>query len=397
MSLDVLRGAAILMVLVCHSAVLSVPTWDIDLWRPCWSGVDLFFVISGFLISGLLFAEFKKMGNIRFPRFAVRRALKLYPAFYVVVLITIAVRLEQHRYYVWRQALHDLLFVQSYFLGTWGHFWSLSVEEHFYILLPLLMYCLIRFSKSNQTNPFRAIPTIFAILGPAILILRLWTAQHMLYSLETNSFPTHLRIDSLFFGVVISYFYQFHEARFTDIVNRWRLWIFASSLALLAPMFFIGQYDRWMYTYGFSCLYLGYGLLLIGMVQLPLDVAPKPLYSALGALAYIGTFSYSIYLWHGFASTLASWVPSRFVHARLVSFYVGAILIGVITSKLLELPVLRFRDYIFPSSVSPVRVSTPVAAAKFIEENIVRGRPEDPVNLDCHPSAAEANSGILIR
>jgi len=353
------------MVLVYHSALLSFPAWEVALWRPCWSGVDLFFVISGFLISGLLFAEFKTTGNIRFLRFAVRRALKIYPAFYVVVLITIAIRLEQHRYYVWRQALHDLLFIQSYFSGTWGHFWSLSVEEHFYILLPLLTYCLIRSSKSIQTNPFSAIPRIFVILGPAILILRLWTAQHLPHSLETNNFPTHLRIDSLFFGVVLSYFYQFHEAKFTEFVNRWRTWIFGLSLALLAPMFFIGQYDRWMYTYGFSCLYLGYGLLLIGVVQLSLDIAPKVFYAPLRALAYVGTFSYSIYLWHGFASTVASWIPSRFACARLASFYCGAILIGVITSKLLEIPVLRFRDYIFPSSVSPVRASAPAAAASF--------------------------------
>src|SRR5258708_16649284 len=92
LQLDVLRGVAILMVLLCHSIFLRQPTWDLILWRPGWSGVDLFFVISGFLISGLLFTEYQKTGGIRFKRFSIRRALKLYPAFYFLLLLTLMAR-----------------------------------------------------------------------------------------------------------------------------------------------------------------------------------------------------------------------------------------------------------------------------------------------------------------
>src|SRR5579871_4107611 len=85
--LDALRGVAILMVLVCHTFVFRKAGWEAMLVRSGWAGVDLFFVLSGFLISGLLFSEYQRTGQIRFRRFALRRAFKLYPAFYVLVAL----------------------------------------------------------------------------------------------------------------------------------------------------------------------------------------------------------------------------------------------------------------------------------------------------------------------
>src|ERR1039458_9010613 len=91
LQLDVLRGLAILMVLACHSIFVQKPSWNAAFIRAGWSGVDLFFVVSGFLISGLLFSEYRKTGGIRFRRFAIRRAVKIYPAFYAIVVVTVAV------------------------------------------------------------------------------------------------------------------------------------------------------------------------------------------------------------------------------------------------------------------------------------------------------------------
>jgi len=392
-SLDVLRGIAILMVLVCHGAILSPPTWDAILWRPCWSGVDLFFVISGFLISGLLFAEFKRSGKIRFRRFAIRRALKIYPAFYVLVLITVAVRLAQHRYGVLPLALHDLFFIQSYAPGTWGHFWSLSVEEHFYILLPILMFLLIRRSKDNRTNPFTAIPKLFLVIGPLVLIARLLTAKLIPYSLETHNFPTHLRLDSLFFGVVISYFYQFHEGKFTKFTSRWRYFILGAAAGFLAPIFVIGQYQPWMYTYGFSCIYVGYGLLLIGLLQVPIQALPRSALLVLKVLANIGTFSYSIYLWHGLCSGMVSaWLPARFSLARLIIFYPASLLVGIVCAKIIEFPVLRVRDRLFPSKDSPVESSTalPVRTSEEGTSDVVSDAGAS--HTECSPNVSEASA-----
>src|SRR5438046_3761325 len=92
--LDFLRGVAILLVILRHTVLFHVPGWEALLVQFGWAGVDLFFVLSGFLISGLLFSEYRQNGMIRFARFALRRALKIYPAFYFFVLFT--VRSEEH-------------------------------------------------------------------------------------------------------------------------------------------------------------------------------------------------------------------------------------------------------------------------------------------------------------
>src|SRR6266536_4891341 len=133
-NLDALRAVAILLVLGRHFGYFRL--WD----QVGWAGVDLFFVLSGFLISGLLFAEWKQRGSIGIARFYVRRGLKIYPAFYAFLAMTAVAGS------VWpgftpapltrAHALAEMLFLQSYWMGIWGHTWSLAVEEHFYIALP---------------------------------------------------------------------------------------------------------------------------------------------------------------------------------------------------------------------------------------------------------------------
>src|SRR4029078_2606024 len=82
--LDLLRGIAILGVLFRH---LEIETW---IAGPGGYGVDLFFVLSGFLVSGLLFSEYKRYGKINPGRFLIRRGFKIYPSFYFFILMTIA-------------------------------------------------------------------------------------------------------------------------------------------------------------------------------------------------------------------------------------------------------------------------------------------------------------------
>jgi peptidoglycan/LPS O-acetylase OafA/YrhL len=356
LQLDFLRGVAILMVMVCHSIYIRPPTWDAVIWQPGWSGVDLFFVVSGFLISGLLFSEYRKTAKIRFGRFAVRRAIKIYPAFWVLLLVTVAVKVVRHPVSlgddIWQQVLHDVFFFQSYLPGTWGHFWSLSVEEHFYILLPLTMFFLLHAARRrSDRNPFTAIPKLFLVIAPALLIARLITARYMPFSWQTHLFPTHLRLDSLLFGVVIAYYYHFHRERFTDFAMRRRVPILCAAAVLLAPLFFVSQYAPWMYTYGFTALYLGYGCLLVGFLHVPVDGFQRPILRGLRGIAYVGTFSYSIYLWHVPWLTLV--LRMHFIKStteRLVFYYVGSVLLGILTAKLVEFPALRLRERLFPPS-----------------------------------------------
>src|SRR5438067_1397098 len=88
-SLDVLRGAAVLMVALSHYCIVLKS--ESHLLRAAASGVDLFFVLSGFLISGLLFSEFKNTTSINLKQFLIRRGLKIYPPFYALIAATTVV------------------------------------------------------------------------------------------------------------------------------------------------------------------------------------------------------------------------------------------------------------------------------------------------------------------
>ena len=138
--LDLLRFIAVMLVLFRH---LHPPADGFSGWGRIlellqnggWVGVDIFFVLSGFLVSRLLFSEFKRRGDFFLGRFLVRRAFKIYPAFWVLIAVTVAVRLfRSHPDLSSRNLVNELLFIQNYGFGLWGHTWSLAVEEHFYLL-----------------------------------------------------------------------------------------------------------------------------------------------------------------------------------------------------------------------------------------------------------------------
>src|SRR5207249_3526564 len=133
-SIDLLRGVAILLVICRH--------WNISpfLGHVGWLGVDLFFVISGFLISGLLFSENEKHGKVDFLRFFIRRGFKIYPLFYTLIGLTLLVYYFFDISFSYKNLLPELFFFQNYFAGLYLHTWSLALEEHFYILLIICFF-----------------------------------------------------------------------------------------------------------------------------------------------------------------------------------------------------------------------------------------------------------------
>jgi len=155
-SLDVLRGVAILLVLGRHFPYYHLWT------RAGWIGVDLFFVLSGFLISGLLFREYRETGAISLKRFFIRRGFRIYPPYCAFLLLTMPLTIG-------RLTWADLTFMQSYLARFWGHGWSLSVEEHCYVFLPLF------FIVSPALFPrfeFRWIPYSLPIVIASCLAMR---------------------------------------------------------------------------------------------------------------------------------------------------------------------------------------------------------------------------------
>ena len=330
-SLDVLRCVAILLVLGRH--LDYYPLWS----RIGWIGVDLFFVLSGFLVSGLLFHEFKEHGKINFRRFILRRGLKIWPAFYTYILITAAlVAFIQHYRagaFPWRQFITTSLFLRNYFPNDsrfFDHIWSLAVEEHFYLILPLVLFILL-VSRNHSKKLFATIPFIFVITSAVCLALRVFTQP-----LGTYYWTTHTRIDSLFAGVTVGYFYHFKPRWFQKMTGYYALGI---AFVCCIPAALLEADSRSMQTIGLTFLYIGFSFLLAWAVVR----TPKTRLGAWmsRAAAAVGFYSYSIYLWHRLVAFVLSARPSFTAFWTYIALAIG---IGIVMSKLVEMPALRLRE-----------------------------------------------------
>jgi peptidoglycan/LPS O-acetylase OafA/YrhL len=351
-ALDTLRGIAVLLVLFRHMPLSEkLPEWLLAplviLQRGGWAGVDLFFVLSGFLISGLLFREWQHSGKLKVGRFLIRRGFKIYPAFYVMLGAVFGWSIYYDRFPGWNYVLSEGLFVQNYGPSIFPHTWTLAVEEHFYLTLPLLLWL---FRGKNQ-RPFALLPLF--VLGVAVtcLFLRFMAtagvdpaalAKNDPYRLRSFYAATHLRCDSLFFGVLISWLYHFRRLTFDRIAKlHWLLLVVGIALFVPAFIFELGP-TMPMYTWGFTALYLGSGALLIACFRN--DWAFRP-------LAMVGYYSYSIYLWHiPIHRILLPMVFPRKLDPlmHLGIYFAATIAVGILLSFLIEIPALRFRDRMFP-------------------------------------------------
>lgn len=386
LGLDLLRVLALVLVLGRHmeprpDRIPLAGFWDA--WHANnGAGVDLFFVLSGFLVSGLLFSEYKKLGSLSISRFYVRRGWKIYPSFYVLLLFACL--------YQWlalgqpvrdRALFSELVFIQNYNAPFWNHTWTLAAEEHFYLLLPLVLSILIRKNRGAQ-NPFRAVP--YLVLAVSISCLAIRIANYLLrsdYSFRTHVFPTHLRIDSLLFGVAISYAHHFHGPWLQRTFRPLRHVLIALGVAVLASAALLPSYRGfYVHTFGFTVHYLATGALMVGVMH-----SEVPSNRLTISIAKVATFSYSIFLWH---MALMYWAMP---HLRALSlswelrtaiYMLGAMAIGTTMAHLLELPLLRYRDRKFPSRLRASRQTaalpsptmapsstagpSPVAAGQFI-------------------------------
>src|SRR5713226_5982866 len=212
--LDVLRGIAVLLVIFSHYPVRKVVLSG-------WIGVDLFFVLSGFLISGLLFSDLASNGSIALRRFYIRRGLKIYPAFYFFLASTsLLLPTTLPRKFL----LSEVFFLQSYVPHIWQHTWSLAVEEHFYILLPVLLLVLNRWKRLHYLPTLSLLLVVVCFLGR--VVTGIWSPAHR----EWMQSATHLRIDGLFAGVALGYMYHFQREKFL-VCSRW--WACPLGLLLL--------------------------------------------------------------------------------------------------------------------------------------------------------------------
>lgn len=367
-----MRFVAVLLVLgrhmhPCSADVSAGAAVASHFWlRGGWIGVDMFFVLSGFLVSGLLFREYDKYSSIDMTRFLIRRGFKIYPAFWALIGATLLVGWIGNSGIRIGNACSELLFIQNYLPGLWSHTWSLAVEEHFYLLLAAIVAVLV-YRRKPGADPLDSIPLLFFATAVICFTLRVFTNHYSQYVHETHLFPTHLRIDSLMFGVFLSY--SWHRSGFVHSkwVREGASLLIGFGVLLLVPAFlFPLETTRWIPVFGLVAFYIGSGAILIGLLHRGL-----PDNWGVRAFSMLGAYSYSIYLWH---MPVHNWiVPSLmkvlppplqhnwFVYVSL--FICGSFLVGVLMGKLVETPVLALRDRWFPSRSKALALQAAKSAA----------------------------------
>lgn len=345
--IDFLRGTAVVLVMFNHHDFFA------PLKQAGWIGVDLFFVLSGFLVSGLLFKEYKKYGKINSKLFLIRRGFKIYPTFYFGIALTLLGNyflLNKSPYYY--SLLSELVFVQNYFGHMWNHTWSLAVEEHFYFGLTFFVYLFIRFNKLENKS-FFFYSCLFVFLS--CLLLRIHNAVNIKFDVRTHLMPTHLRIDSLLFGVFLSYFHSFEKERFVLFFKKNSVWLrLVACVFILLPFLLPGR-NIFIHTIGYTLIYLGFGIVLsLFIVDEKINDKLDKTFSSVVSnyIAMIGYYSYSIYLFHMFVKRYLFGVLHSMgyqLHFRIefILFAIISIYTGIFLSKIIEFPMLNIREKYF--------------------------------------------------
>ncbi len=334
--LDFLRGIAILLVLFRHNII-----GDNLLYHFGWLGVDLFFVLSGFLVSGLFFHEYKKKNSVNVKRFLIRRAFKIYPPFYFFALSTILFHwFSTHSMYSVNQILSEVLYVQSYFPSIWLHTWSLAVEEHFYITLAIFVFIIVKFKLI--TRPMFNILFLISLLVLSFVLRYDISFPHRLDA--TFGFQqSHLRSDGIIIGVLISYLYRF--TNFNQFFVRYKYLFLILGTILIVPGFVFKAGSFFMNTWGLSSVNLGFGIFTLLSVNTAI-FTKKWNRIPTAIVTFIGIHSYSIYLWHMNANEISEVIFGTHKWLVSISFFIFSIFLGAFFSIVIEKPFLRLRDRI---------------------------------------------------
>lgn len=378
-ALDGLRGVAILMVMIFHLVLVypfsgTVHSLYYQLGGALWISIDLFFVLSGFLITGILL-ETKGCANF-FSAFYARRTLRIFPLYYAVLiaLFVLAPLLGLYDTPELRFVLDHQIWFWTY-MTNWGfvaaggarffnvewlaliHFWSLAVEEQFYMLWPLVVFL---FSRSGLVRV--CVLLIVGALCFRLTIFALGLPQGAAYTL------TPARIDALALGGLLAIAARRPEAM--AVVRRIAPWCLTVAAAFVIVIFVtrggVWFADPWMNTIGFSILDFGWASALVMSLPGPRQAWMGPLLEARW-LRLFGKYSYGLYILHHlilphlspapFAAVLPETLgATAYVASSIAVFFVAAWLCW----RLIESPFLELKVF-FPYRRAPATAEPRIA------------------------------------
>jgi peptidoglycan/LPS O-acetylase OafA/YrhL len=252
----------------------------------------------------------------------------------------------------------NLLHAQNYFHTPRIHTWSLAVEEHFYLVVAIVFWLLLR--RRNGTNMLRWMPAGVTAVIAALAALRFFVFEQI-GGEQMNLYATHLRFDGLLIGTLLAYLTHFESNRVAQIARRPLVSIIIGAALALPTLLLAPEANAWTVSIGLTAMYLGFALVLVGTLNLSRIPRCERLLKTRGAalVAQIGFFSYSIYLWHvDLAQTPLKKIAFRASNVPVspgirwlvlnVAYVCLASIAGYLLARLVELPSLALRDRLFP-------------------------------------------------
>jgi len=364
--LDHLRAFAIIFVFLYHYSILfSHPGWVNTISTFGWSGVDLFFVLSGYLIAAQLFQKIAQQNKISLREFFIKRFFRIIPIYLVVVALYFLFPFLRER-----EALASLwkylTFTQNIGLdvkeqGTFSHAWSLCIEEQFYLLFPLILITFLHFKI------FKKAFWLLIIIFLAGFAIRISCYKHFVALTGKDIewvtwskwiyYPTWSRLDGLLVGVSIAALLQFKPKVSKKILQHENLLLVAGLLIFAATYFFCSDEVSFNSSvFGFALTDLGYGFIVLSAL-----CPGSFLYKYESKItSKIAALSYGIYLIHKIVIHVTQMQFTKFKIAgdgnvMFVICIIAVFIISVILNETIEKPFLRLRKKIIVKQKEVVR------------------------------------------
>ena len=351
-SLDGLRAVSIFLVLCLHSQQrLGAAHRPSLFWSGLLngeSGVFIFFEISGFLITTLLLEEYRRRGSISLRGFYLRRAFRILPPLYLYIVVVVLLGLSGRLAFSLESTLSALFFFHNLYApgGMWSleHLWSISVEEQFYLVWPVLLIGALRYSgtralaRGDRPPVTLIVPLLVVVLSPvARMVLGHWRAG------TPHFLATHLfRFDFIMFGCLAALLQNTpaFEGFYRAATRAW--WV--PPGVIVGCNFLSARYQNYFdLTIGYTVSGVAIALFLLWCTRNPVSAVGRVLNNPL--VAWIGVLSYSIYLWQTLWLHPGNLAVFREVGwlARLPQSWLAILLCAVASYYLVEQPALRIR------------------------------------------------------